>query len=321
MPDTANGIPTFQDIKDAVSRIAPYANRTPVLTSRTLNNQTGGEIFFKCENFQRAGAFKFRGACNSVYSLSDSDAARGVATHSSGNHGQALALAAQMRGIPSYVVMPENSPTVKLNAVQGYGAKVIRCESNQKAREETLQQVVDETGARFIHPYDNENVIAGQGTCAHELLSDYPDLDIIMAPVGGGGLISGTSITAKQLRPDIQVIGTEPEMADDAYQSLKKGTIQRFDTTKTVADGLRTTLSDRTFTIIQNNVDEILTVSEESIIRAMRTIWERMNIIIETSCSVPVAAILEKKIDITGRKVGVILTGGNVDLDHLPWQK
>jgi threonine dehydratase len=321
MPDTANGIPSFEDIEDAVSRISPHANRTPVLTSRTLNDQTGGEIFFKCENFQRAGAFKFRGACNSVYSLSDEDAVRGVATHSSGNHGQALALAARMRGIPAYVVMPENSPTVKLNAVKGYGAKVIRCESNQKAREETLKQVLDETGALFIHPYDSENVIAGQGTCAYELLMDHPGLDIIMAPVGGGGLISGTSITAKQLRPDIQVIGTEPEMADDAYQSLKKGTLQRFDTTKTVADGLRTTLSDRTFTIIQNNVDEILTVSEESIIRAMRTIWERMNIIIETSCSVPVAAILEKKIDITGRKVGVILTGGNVDLDHLPWQK
>jgi threonine dehydratase len=313
-------LPTYLDIEKAIQRIAPYANKTPILTSQTLNDITGGEIYFKCENFQRAGAFKFRGACNSVFALSDEEAAKGVATHSSGNHGQALALAAKLRGIPAYVVMPENSPRVKLNAVEGYGAKVVRCESNQKAREETLQQVVDETGALFIHPYDNENVIAGQGTCAAEMLMDYPGLDIILAPVGGGGLISGTSITAKQLMPNMKVIGTEPEQADDAYQSLKSGTLQTFDTTNTIADGLRTTLSERTFSIIQKNVDDILTVSDESIINAMRMIWERMNIIIEASCSVPVAAILEKKIDITGKKVGVILTGGNVDLDHLPWQ-
>lgn len=321
MGTNSPSIPSFQDVESAVSRIFPYANKTPVLTSRTLNEQTGGKIYFKCENFQRAGAFKFRGACNSVYALSKSDAAVGVATHSSGNHGQALALAAQMRGIPAYVVMPENSPKVKLNAVKDYGATVIRCESNQKAREETLQEVIDDTGAHFIHPYDSEHVIAGQGTCAYEFLMDYPGLDIIMAPVGGGGLISGTSITSKQLMPKIKVIGTEPEMADDAYQSFKSGSLQRFDTTKTIADGLRTTLSERTFTIIQNNVDDIVTVSDESIIRAMRMVWERMNIIIETSCSVPVAAILEKKTDISGQNVGVILTGGNVDLEHLPWQE
>lgn len=321
MSSNSPSIPSFQDVENAVSRISPFATRTPVLTSRTLNEQTGGEIFFKCENFQRAGAFKFRGACNSVYSLSESDAAAGVATHSSGNHGQALALAAKMRGIPAYVVMPENSPAVKLNAVKGYGATVIRCESNQKSREETLQKVIDDTEANFIHPYDDERVIAGQGTCAYEFLMDFPGLDIIMAPVGGGGLISGTSITAKQLMPKIQVIGTEPEMADDAYQSLKSGTLQRFDTTKTIADGLRTTLSERTFSIIQSKVDSIITVSDESVIQAMRTIWERMNIIIETSCSVPVAAILGNKIDISGKKIGIILTGGNVDLDHLPWQE
>ena len=320
MSAVSDRLPTYLDVEKAIQRIAPYANRTPILTSQTLNDVTGGEIYFKCENFQRAGAFKFRGACNSVFALSDDEAAKGVATHSSGNHGQALALAAKLRGIPAYVVMPENSPRVKLNAVEGYGAKVFRCESNQKAREETLKQVVDETGALFIHPYDNENVIAGQGTCAAEMLMDYPGLDIIMAPVGGGGLISGTSITVKQLMPNMKVIGTEPEQADDAYQSLKSGTLQKFDTTNTIADGLRTTLSERTFSIIQKNVDDILTVSDESIINAMRMIWERMNIIIEASCSVPVAAILEKKIDITGKKVGVILTGGNVDLDHLPWQ-
>jgi len=314
-------IPTFQDIEDAISRIAPYATKTPVLTSRTLNEQTGGEIFFKCENFQRAGAFKFRGACNSVFALPDNDAEKGVATHSSGNHGQALALAARMRGIHAYVVMPENSPAVKLKAVEGYGAKVIRCKSNQKAREETLQQVVDETGARFIHPYDNEYVIAGQGTCACELLMEHAGLDIITAPVGGGGLISGTSIAARELMPRLQVIGAEPEQADDAFQSLKTGKLQKFDTTNTIADGLRTTLSERTFSIIQKNVDGIVTVSDESIISAMRTIWERMNIIIEASCAVPVAAILENKIDISGKKIGIIITGGNVDLDHLPWQK
>ena len=313
-------IPTFQDIEDAILRIEPHANKTSVLTSRTLNEQTGGEIFFKCENFQRAGAFKFRGACNSVFALSDEDAARGVATHSSGNHGQALALAAKLRGISAYVVMPENSPTVKLNAVKGYGAKVIRCDSNQKSREDTLQDVIDETGAHFIHPYDNKTVIAGQGTCALELLMDHAGLDMILAPVGGGGLISGTAITAKELRPNLQVIGTEPENADDAYQSFKSGQLHQFDTTNTIADGLRTTLSERTFSIIRDKVDDIVTVSDESIISAMRTIWERMNIIIEASCSVPVAAILEKKIDIKDKKVGVILTGGNVDLDHLPWQ-
>ena len=321
MSYTPNGIPTFRDIEDASLRISPHAKKTPVLTSRTLNDMTGGEIYFKCENFQRAGAFKFRGACNSVFALSEDDASGGVATHSSGNHGQALALAAQMRGIPAYVVMPENSPKVKLNAVEGYGAKVIRCESNQKAREETLQKVVNDTGASFIHPYDNKTVIAGQGTCACELLMEYPGLDIIMAPVGGGGLLSGTSITARELMPKMLVIGSEPEQADDASQSLKTGKLQKFDTTNTIADGLRTTLSERTFAIIQQNVDDILTVSDDSIIRAMRTVWERMNIIIEASCSVPVAALLEKKIDIKGKKVGVILTGGNVDLEHLPWQE
>lgn len=320
MSSISSAIPSYTDIEAAVMRISPFANRTPVLTSRTLNEQTGGEIYFKCENFQRAGTFKFRGACNAVYSLSDGDAANGVATHSSGNHGQALALAAKMRGIPAYVVMPENSPRVKINAVEGYGAKVIRCEPNQKAREETLRQVVDDTAAHFIHPYDNNDVISGQGTCTCELLMDYPGLDVIMAPVGGGGLMSGTSIVSRELMPDMLVVGTEPEQADDASQSLKTGTLQKFDTTNTIADGLRTTLSDRTFSIIKENVDDILTVSDESIILSMRTIWERMNIIIETSCAVPVAAILEKKIDISGKKVGVILTGGNVDLDHLPWQ-
>lgn len=320
LSENSPGIPSISDIKAAKKRIKPYANRTPILTSRTLNERTGGEIFFKCENFQRAGAFKFRGACNSVFSLSDEEAKKGVATHSSGNHGQALALAAKMRGIPAYIVMPENSPSVKFNAVKEYGATVIRCESNQAAREATLEDVTNETGALFIHPYDNKNVISGQGTCALEIFEDYPELDIILAPVGGGGLLSGTSITTKALSPATRVIGTEPEKADDAYQSFKAGSIQRFDTTQTIADGLRTTLSERTFSIINQNVDDIVTVSDEAIVHAMKTIWERMNIIIETSCSVPVAAILEEKINIRDKRVGIILTGGNVDLDHLPWQ-
>ncbi len=313
-------IPKFSDIEDAAARIKPYANRTPVLTSRSLNEMVDGELYFKCENFQRAGAFKFRGACNAVFSLSDDDAQKGVATHSSGNHGQALALAARMRNIPAHIVMPENSPKVKIAAVKGYGASVTLCESNQKAREETLQKVVDQTGATFIHPYDNEQVIAGQGTAAKELLEEIPDLDFILAPVGGGGLMSGTSIAARHMKPGITIIGTEPEMANDAYLSLKLGERQFPDTTKTVADGLRTTLSERTFTIIQHHADGIETVSEESIIRAMRLIWERMNIIIETSCAVPFAALLEDKVKIKGKKAGIILTGGNVDLDSLPWQ-
>ena len=313
-------IPKFSDIEDAAARIKPYSNRTPVLTSRSLNEMVDGELYFKCENFQRAGAFKFRGACNAVFSLSDDDAQKGVATHSSGNHGQALALAARMRNIPAHIVMPENSPKVKIAAVKGYGASVTLCESNQKAREETLQKVVDQTGATFIHPYDNEQVIAGQGTAAKELLEEIPDLDFILAPVGGGGLMSGTSIAARHMKPGITIIGTEPEMANDAYLSLKLGERQFPDTTKTVADGLRTTLSERTFTIIQHHADGIETVSEESIIRAMRLIWERMNIIIETSCAVPFAALLEDKVKIKGKKAGIILTGGNVDLDSLPWQ-
>lgn len=312
--------PNFSDIEEAAARIKPYANRTPVLTSRSLNEMVGGELYFKCENFQRAGAFKFRGACNAVFSLPDGDAQKGVATHSSGNHGQALALAARMRGIPAHIVMPENSPKIKIAAVKGYGASVTLCESNQKAREETLQKVVDQTGSTFIHPYDNERVIAGQGTAAIELLDEIPNLDFILAPVGGGGLMSGTSIAARHMKPGITIMGTEPEMANDAYLSLKLGERQFPDTTKTVADGLRTTLSERTFTIIRSHADGIVTVSEESIIRAMRLIWERMNIIIETSCAVPFAAILEKKVDISGKKAGIILTGGNVDLDSLPWQ-
>lgn len=314
-------IPNFGHIENAAERIKPYASRTPVLSSRSLNAMTGGEVYFKCENFQRAGAFKFRGACNAVFLLSGSITEKGVATHSSGNHGQALALAAKLRGIPAHIVMPENSPRVKIAAVKGYGARVTFCESNQKARENTLQKVLEETGAVFIHPYDHEEVIAGQGTAAKELLEEIPDLDMILAPVGGGGLMSGTAIASRHIKPGIIVIGTEPELANDAYLSFKLGERQFPDTTKTVADGLRTTLSERTFNIIKKHLDEIVTVSENSIIRSMRLIWERMNIIIEPSGAVPFAAINEGGINITGKKAGIILTGGNVDLDRLPWQE
>lgn len=314
-------MPEYMAIEKAAIRIQPHYNLTPVLTSKTINDMTGSEIFFKCENFQKAGSFKFRGACNAVFSLSDAEADRGVATHSSGNHGQALALAASLRNISAHIVMPENSPKVKVNAVKDYGAEITFCEATQKAREYTLEMLIEKTGAQFIHPYDNADVIAGQGTAAKELIFDHPALDMILAPIGGGGLMSGTAIASKHLRPGMSVIGSEPELADDAFQSLKKGSVQKFDTTKTIADGLRTTLCDRTFTIIQSYVDQIVTVSDESIIEAMRLVWERMNIIIEASCAVPVAALLNGKIDSKGKKIGVILTGGNVDLDNLPWNR
>lgn len=311
--------PTYDDIQQAAGRIQPYYNNTPILSSKTINDITGGDILFKCENFQKTGSFKFRGACNAVFALSNREANKGVATHSSGNHAQALALAASLRNIPAHIVMPENSPRVKINAVKQYGAEITFCEATQQARESTLETVLEKTGAHFIHPYDNADVIAGQGTAAKELIFHHPDMEMILAPVGGGGLMSGTAIASRHLLPNIKVIGSEPELADDAFQSLREGSIQKFDTTKTVADGLRTTLSDRTFSIIQSHVDEIVTVSDESIIEAMRLIWERMNIIIEASCSVPVAALLNKKVDPAGKKIGVILTGGNVDLDNLPW--
>ncbi len=311
--------PTFDDIKKAYALIKKYANRTPVFTSRSVDERAGCKIIFKCENFQRVGAFKFRGACNAVFSLSDEEAQKGVATHSSGNHAQAVALAAKMRGIPAYVVMPENAPKIKVKAVKGYGAKITFCESTQQARESTLEEVVSKTGATFIHPYDDTRVIAGQGTAAIELLEDHPDLDMILTPVGGGGLLSGTSISAKSLKPDIKVVGAEPEMADDAFRSFKSGQRIPVQNPDTIADGLRTSLGELPFSIITQNVDEIVTVSEDSIKESMRFIWERMNMIIEASCAVPVSAVFDEKVDIKGKKVGIIITGGNVDLDNLPW--
>ena len=312
-------IPSFGDILAAAERISPYAHRTPVVTSSYFDQETGGSIYFKCENLQKVGAFKFRGACNAIFSLSDEDAEKGVATHSSGNHGQAVALAAKLRGVPAHVVMPEYAPKLKVNAVKGYGANVVRCENSMESRQSVLDDVVRDTGATFIHPYDDASVVAGQGTAALEFLDEVPDLDMILTPVGGGGLLSGTAITAKQHFNPVKVIGTEPESVDDAYRSFKSGKHIIDGNGETVADGLRATLGELNFRIIHRDVDDIVTVTEESIIRAMRTFWERTKLIIEPSCAVPIAALLEKKVDVTGNKVGVILTGGNLDLDKLPW--
>ena len=312
--------PTFADVQQAAKRIKPYAHRTPVFTCNSLNEMLSATLFFKCENFQKVGAFKFRGACNAVFSLSDEEARRGVATHSSGNHGAALALAARLRDIPAHIVMPTNAPAIKQAAVAGYGGSIVFCEPTQAARESTLTDVAQETGANFIPPYNDTRVIAGQGTAALELCEDIAGLDVVMAPVGGGGLISGTALTVAALSPTTRVIAAEPAGADDAYRSLHSGQIQPSLNPQTIADGLRTSLGDLTFAIIRRHVEQIVTVSEAAIIEAMRHVWERMKIVIEPSAAVPVAALLEKHIDLSGLRVGVILSGGNADLDHLPWQ-
>ncbi len=312
--------PTLIEIQQAAERIKPYIHRTPVFTSSSLNHMVQADLFFKCENFQKVGAFKFRGACNAVFSLSESEARRGVATHSSGNHAAALALAAQRRGIPAFIVMPKTAPEVKKAAVAGYGGKIVFCEPTLAAREATLAKIVEETGATFIHPYNDPRVIAGQGTATLELLAEVPELDIIMTPVGGGGLLSGTAIVASELSPTTQVIGTEPEGADDAYRSLQEGRIVPSIQPHTIADGLLTSLGDLTFAILQKYVQKIVTVSEKAIITGMRHVWERMKIIIEPSAAVPVGALFERKIDFTGKRIGIILSGGNVDLDRLPWR-
>jgi threonine dehydratase len=311
---------TLTHIQQAAERIKPYAHRTPVLTNESLDQRVGVQVYLKCENMQKVGAFKFRGACNAVYSLNDDEAKHGVCTHSSGNHAQALALAAKMRGIPAYIVMPSNAPQVKKDAVAGYGGQITYCEPTQQARESTLAKIAEGTGANVIHPYNDERVVAGQGTATLELLDEVPDLDAVIAPVGGGGLISGTSIAAKGLNPNIRVIAAEPEMADDAFRSMKEGKIVPSVNPKTIADGLLTSFGSLTFPIAQQNVEQVVTVSEQGIINSMRFIWERAKIIIEPSAAVAVAVLWEKKIDLSGLKVGVILSGGNVDLGKLPWQ-
>jgi len=307
---------SFEDVAEAAARIAPHAKETPVITSRALNAMADAELFFKCENLQRVGAFKFRGACNTVLSLSEDEARAGVGTHSSGNHAQAVALAARIRGIDAHIVMPKNAPAVKVAAVKDYGGRVVFCEPTLASRESTLRAVVAETGASVIHPYDDDRVIAGQGTCAFELLGQVEALDTICAPVGGGGLISGTAITVQALRPEAAVVAAEPEAADDAYRSLEAGRIIPSDDPVTISDGLRTSLGVRNFEIIEKHVASIVTVSEAETAAALRVVLERMKIVIEPSSAVPVAAALAGKLP--GKRIGIILTGGNVDLERLP---
>ena len=312
-------LPVFADIEKAHKLVQKYAHRTPVLKSSGINAIVGGELYFKCENLQKVGAFKFRGACNAVFSLSEEEAAKGVATHSSGNHAAALALAAKMRGIAAHIVMPSNSPEIKKKAVAGYGAQITFCEPTLQARESTLAAVIEKTGATEIHPYNNFDVIAGQGTAAKELIEENGEFDVVMAPVGGGGLLSGTAISVKHLLPDCKVIAAEPAGADDAFRSFYAKTLIPSENPCTIADGLLTSLGERNFAIILDKVDAIVTVSEEAIVEAMRMIWERMKIIIEPSSAVPLAAILEGKVDIQNKKVGIILSGGNLDLGKLPF--
>lgn len=312
--------PTLQDVLLAHARIRPYIHRTPVLTCATLDRATGARLHFKCENFQKVGAFKARGATNAVFSLGDGEAARGVVTHSSGNHAAALAMAAGRRGIPAYIVMPDNAPQVKKDAVAAYGGRIEFCAPTLEAREQACARVVAETGAQLVHPYNDERVMAGQGTAAVELLEEVPDLDVVLTPVGGGGLLSGTAVAVKGLNGGIRVLGAEPAGADDAYRSFRSGERQPMDNPQTIADGLRTSLGDKTFPIIRRLVDDIVTVSEEGIVDAMRRVWQTMKIVIEPSCAVPLAALLEERVRVAGKRVGIVLTGGNVDLDRLPWR-
>ncbi len=313
--------PTIDDVRAATRRIAPHAHRTPILTSTTMDALSGGALFFKCENFQRMGAFKFRGAVNAVFSLEEADARRGVVTHSSGNHAQALALAARIRGIPACIVMPRDAPRVKVEAVRGYGAEIVFSGNAPEDRERALKDVAEQSGAVFIHPSDDLRVIAGQGTAALEVMEDVPSLDLVVTPVGGGGLLSGTAVAVSALLPAAQIIGAEPAAADDAYQSFTTGVLHPSGNPRTIADGLRTSLGPNTFRIVRSRVTRIVTVSEEAIVHAMKLIWERMKIVVEPSGAVPLAAILEGKLDVRGLRTAIILSGGNVDLDTLPWLK
>jgi len=313
-------IPTLDDLLRAHTAIAPYIHKTPVISSKLLNQEVGAELFFKCENLQKAGAFKFRGATNALLSLSEDEKSKGVGTHSSGNHAGALAKAAALFGIPAFVVMPENSREVKKRAVAAYGAKITYCKPNLKSREEAMKELIARTGCTFIHPYNRFEIIAGQGTAALELLEVQPDLDIVMAPVGGGGLLSGTAIACKGSKPGISVWAGEPAGADDAHRSFYSRRFVESVEPKTMADGLLTSLGELTYQTILDKVDEILLCSEEGIVNAMRIIWERTKTIIEPSSAVPLAALMESNFDLSGKKIGIILSGGNVDLSDLPFK-
>lgn len=312
---------SFSQIQEAAARISAFAFKTPVLTSEQIDKVIGANLFFKCENFQRTGSFKMRGATNAILSLSDEKAKNGVATHSSGNHAQAVAYAAMRRGIPAYIIMPTNAPKVKIEGVKRYKGQIHFCEPTLEARESTLNEVVAKTGAEFIPPFNDERIIAGQATCAKELIEDVKHLDIVIAPVGGGGLLSGTALSTHYLLPNAITIGAEPALADDAFRSFQSGQIAPVLRTDTIADGLRTSLGEKTFAVIRQHVRKIALAKEETIIKAMRMVWEEMKIIIEPSCAVPLAILLDNPEIITeNQRIGLILTGGNVDLDKLPWQ-
>lgn len=312
-------IPTLEDMLAARRRIAPYIHRTPVQTSRMLNALTGAELFFKCENFQKAGAFKARGASNAVFGLSEEEAKNGVATHSSGNHGTCLTYAAWRRGIPCTVVMPRTAPQAKKDAIKGYGGRVVECEPSTSSREAVFAKVVAETGAEFVHPYNDHRVIAGQATCSAELIEQVEGLDAVVAPIGGGGMVSGTCLTLSNLAPHLKIYAAEPEQADDAYRSFKAGYIIADDAPNTVADGLKVPLKALTWHFVSNYVTDIQTASEQEIVDAMKLIWQRLKIVIEPSSAVPLATILRNPGVFAGKRVGIIVTGGNVDLDKLPW--
>ncbi len=314
-------IPTYDDVLVAHERVAPYIHRTPVLTSRFIDEMAGANLFFKCENLQKAGAFKVRGASNAVFGLSEAVAAKGVATHSSGNHALSLSYAAGRRGIPCHVVMPRTAPQAKKDAVIGYGGTITECEPSTSSREAVFAEVQARTGADFVHPYNDPRVIAGQATCSRELLEQVEGLDAVIAPIGGGGMISGTCLTVSTIAPDVKIYAGEPEQADDAARSLKAGHIIADDAPNTVADGLKVPLKDLTWHFVSKHVSDILTVSEQEIIDAMRLVWARLKIVMEPSSAVPLAAILRNRDVFAGQRVGVIVTGGNVDLDKLPWLK
>ena len=311
--------PSKNDILSAAKRINPFIHRTPVLTSKSINRLLDCEIYFKCENFQKVGAFKYRGATNALQQLSNEDLEKGVATHSSGNHAQALALAAKMRDSKAYIVMPSNAPKIKKEAVLEYGAKVIECEPTLQARESTLNKVIEDTDAHFVHPYNDYRIISGQATAAKELLEDNDGLDIVVAPVGGGGLLSGSSLSTRYFSPDTIVFGAEPKGANDAQKSLEKGEIIPSINPRTIADGLLTSLGDKTFPIIKEHVKKILTVEDYEIIEAMKLIWQRMKIIVEPSAAVPLAVVMYNAEIFKKKKIGIILSGGNVDLKKLPF--
>ena len=312
---------SMEDVIAASKRIERHGHRTPILTNKTINQLAGKKIFFKCENFQKIGAFKFRGGWNAISSLSDKEAEKGACTHSSGNHAQAVAYAAMKRNIPAYIVMPENAPKVKIEAVKGYGAKITLCKPTLKSRKETLEKIAEKTGAYVVHPFNEPKVIAGQGTAALELIEDVGDLDAICAPIGGGGLMSGTCIAAKDMLPNVRLFGAEPKGADDAYRSLKEGKLLPQENPNTICDGLLTSMGENTWNILKDHLEDIITVDDEEVITAMRLVWERMKIIIEPSCATPLAAILTpefKKLE-NIETIGIILTGGNVDLSKLPF--